>query len=217
MLSILSLDPPPPPPPLSNLPQPKAFKEFWCVFRALDTGRKILDYYTNEAKFIETPAEYKGSIPLQPAVSVQAHNPDKRQQFCIECSDGVVHLFEASSIHDAEEWVLCMCAVLFGKNTSGGELAIIIARLLADDNYYYTYGKPKSLPLRCVVLCCQMCCVILGQVKLFCPELSFLDQTLLDFYYVTLLHWNRSWFHSCCVVFLESCLTQRNTSSSIEL
>ena len=101
--------------------QPKVFKEFWFVFRALIGGDKILEYHQNEKKFQECAAYPKGVLHLESALAVSYHNPEKKQQFSIELAGGSIIFLEATSQSLAREWMNCLNAVLFGKG-SGREL-----------------------------------------------------------------------------------------------
>lgn len=102
--------------------QPKGFKDFWFVFRSRDGGEKLFEYYATEKKFQER-AMPKGVIHLGTASSVKAHSQEKRQQFCIEMTDDAVFFFEAGSVYNAQEWISCLNAVLFGRGPNGGQFA----------------------------------------------------------------------------------------------
>ena len=104
--------------------QPKGFKDFWFAFRSRNTGEKIFEYYPTEKKFQEL-AVPKGMVRLNTASSVQAHNPERPQQFCIEMKDSNVCFFEAGSLYEAQEWVSCLNAVLFGRGPNGGQLSVM--------------------------------------------------------------------------------------------
>lgn len=110
-------------PPLQSFQseQPKGFKDFWFAFRSRNSGEKLFEYYPTEKKFQEL-AVPKGMVHLNTASSVQAHNPERPQQFCIEMKDGNVCFFEAGSTYEAQEWVSCLNAVLFGRGPNGGQL-----------------------------------------------------------------------------------------------
>lgn len=99
----------------SLFPQPKVFKEFWFVFRALVGGDKILEYHQNEKKFQECAAYPKGVLHLGSALAVSYHNPEKKQQFSIELAGGSLIFLEAATQAIAREWMTCLNAVLFGK------------------------------------------------------------------------------------------------------
>lgn len=110
--------------------QPKNFKEFWFVFRALESDEKILEYYINERKFLEGLP--KGMIHLSDVKSVQKHDPDKKNQFSIEMVDGSICFFEVGSSHEAEEWTTCLNAVLFGRGPNGGGHGSLSSVVIGD-------------------------------------------------------------------------------------
>ena len=101
--------------------QPKNFKELWFVFRSHESGEKAFYYYSNEQKAKENKTAYKGVLALTAVNCIQRHDPERKQQFLIEMTDGGMCFFEASSPYDAQEWVTCLNAVIFGKGPSGGE------------------------------------------------------------------------------------------------
>ena len=108
-------------PSLCTLPsQPKGFKEFWFVFRALESGDKLLEYYQNERKYHDKGPS-KGWIPLREANFVQHHDLEKKHLFCIEFREQSVAFFEAMSTDESEDWMQCLNAVLFGKGPRGGK------------------------------------------------------------------------------------------------
>ncbi len=84
------------------------------MFRALGTGSKVLEIFVSEKKFLESSLTPRGSIPLGYATCIRQHDPERRQYFSIEMSDGALCFFEAASINETEEWVHCLNAVLFG-------------------------------------------------------------------------------------------------------
>ena len=97
--------------------QPKAFKELWCVFRALDGGDKIIEYHQNERKFKESPAYPKGVLHLKSALSVTPLSSERQLQFSVEMMDGCACVLEACLPHLAQDWVACLNSVLFGRGT----------------------------------------------------------------------------------------------------
>ena len=114
---LLPLSLPPYAPPSIHPMQPKTFKEFWFVFRALDGGAKILEYHQNERKFLDCPAYPKGVLHIGSGQAVSYHNPEKKQQFSIELADQSIIFLEAATAQLAREWMACLNAVLFGKGT----------------------------------------------------------------------------------------------------
>ena len=90
------------------------------MFRAVESGGKALYYYQNEAKYQENKTSYKGVVPLSAVKCIQQHDPEKRHQFLVEVNDGAVCFFEAASPTIAQDWVICLNAVLFGKDPNGG-------------------------------------------------------------------------------------------------
>ena len=90
------------------------------MFSALESGEKALFHYPSEARYKESKAGYKGKILLADAVTVQCHDPEKKQQLMVAMRDGGVAFFEAASAEEALEWSTCLNAVLFGKGPSGG-------------------------------------------------------------------------------------------------
>ena len=103
--------------------QGKGFKDFWFVFRSRDGGEKLFEYYATEKKFQER-AVPKGVIYLGTASNVKAHSQERRQQFCIEMTDDTVFFFEAGSVYNAQEWISCLNAVLFGRGPNGGQFTL---------------------------------------------------------------------------------------------
>lgn len=115
--------------------QPKAFKEFWFVFRSLNGGEKVLEYHQSERKFQECAAYPKGVVHLGNAQTVSYHNPEKKQQFSLELHDGTLIFLEASSESLAREWMNCLNAVLFGKGTGRESIASHCAFIILDINH----------------------------------------------------------------------------------
>ena len=99
--------------------QPKTYKEFFIVFRAVSGERKELEIYSNERRFLEA-APPKLLIDLKDATGVHVLN-GKRSEFYVELSDGGMCLFETKSPEESMEWVSCLNAVLYAKGPNGGE------------------------------------------------------------------------------------------------
>lgn len=80
----------------------------------------MFEYYATEKKFQERTVP-KGVIGLSTASNVKAHSQERRQQFCIKMTDDTVLFFEAGSVYNAQEWISCLNAVLFGRGPNGGQ------------------------------------------------------------------------------------------------
>ena len=101
----------------------------------------MLDYYLNEKKFADV-APPKGSVSLRDAASLQLHNPDRKNQFCVEMSDGGMCFFETRADTESHQWMSCLNAVLFGKGTNGGQFqGLALCRVM----YGVSYGTVDSL------------------------------------------------------------------------
>ena len=88
------------------------------VFRAIHTGDKILQVYSNDKKFLEAENP-KWKVYLNEATSVY-FLADQRS-FCVSMSDGGLLFMDASSLEEAEEWLRCLNAVLYAKGINGGK------------------------------------------------------------------------------------------------
>jgi hypothetical protein len=98
--------------------QPKAYKDFFVVFRAVSGERKELEIFNNERRFHEGSPP-KLLVDLNDAVAIHVMN-GKRSEFYAELNDGGMCLFEAKNPDDSLDWVSCLNAVLFAKGPNGG-------------------------------------------------------------------------------------------------
>lgn len=116
------------------------------MFRSLNGGEKVLEYHPSERKFQECAAYPKGVVHLGSALTVSYHNPEKKQQFSIELSDGSLIFLEASSESLAREWMNCLNAVLFGKGTGRESIGSHCAFVLLDINHMSCLAMLSTKP-----------------------------------------------------------------------
>ena len=107
--------------------QPKTYKEFYLVFRAVSGERKELELYSNEKRFLDAGPP-KLIVDLLEVVAIHVLN-GKRNEFYVEVSDGGMCLFETKSPDESTDWVSCLNAVLFAKGPNGGELCLCSVRV----------------------------------------------------------------------------------------
>ena len=105
--------------------QPKAYKDFYVVFRAISGERKELEIFNNERRFHEGSPP-KLLVDLNDAVAIHVMN-GKRSEFYVELNDGGMCLFEAKNPEDSLDWVSCLNAVLFAKGPNGGRVDVCLS------------------------------------------------------------------------------------------
>ena len=98
--------------------QPKTYKDFYIVFRAVSGERKELEIYSNERRFADAGPP-KLIVDLKEVAGVHVIN-GKRNEFYVEKLDGGMGLFETKSPDESMDWVSCLNAVLFAKGPNGG-------------------------------------------------------------------------------------------------
>ena len=82
-----------------------------------------MEAYQSEKKFQEILLP-KLTVDLDEAVAVEILS-ERKNFFYIEMTDGVMCLFEAKTIGEAQEWKSCLNAVLLVRGPEGGECVCV--------------------------------------------------------------------------------------------
>ena len=81
----------------------------------------MCEFYNSEKDFLKRSSHPKGTIQLSDIQTIHKSGQDRSKQIVLNSVSGCLHILEASSVYDANQWITALNAVLFGRGVDGGQ------------------------------------------------------------------------------------------------